>query len=115
MVQDIPLLVDNSLEHRSNAGVDAEHEVVVEPKSRLAELVGGARVRVNSSHHQSVGRAGRGLKIVARSDDGVVEAVESKSAKRFLVGVQWHPERLGKGPAGWGLFEALVEAARERR
>lgn len=114
MVQDIPLLVPGSLEHRSHEGVDALHEVSLEPGSRLAELVGGARVRVNSSHHQSVGRAGKGLRVVARSPDGVIEAVEGEDATRFLVGVQWHPERLGKGGAGWGLFEALVEAARER-
>jgi putative glutamine amidotransferase len=115
MVQDIPLLVAGSLDHAASGAVDSEHEVTLEPRSRLAELVGSERVRVNSAHHQSVGRAGAGLRIVARSSDGIVEAVEAEDPSHFLVGVQWHPERLGPGPAGLRLFEALVEAARERR
>lgn len=115
MVQDIPILAPDSLEHRSHEGVDAIHDVLVERGSRLGELVGPTCVaRVNSSHHQSVARPGKGLQVVAHSADGILEAVEGQDPRRFLVGVQWHPERLGKGPLGWGLFEALVEVARER-
>jgi putative glutamine amidotransferase len=111
MVQDIPLQVPQALAHKGE-GQDSEHEIALEAGSRLAKLVGGTGVRVNSSHHQSVQRAGDGLRIVARSQDGVVEAVEAVDQGRFLVGVQWHPERMGPGAAGWRLFEALVEACR---
>ena len=51
---------------------------------------------VNSSHHQSVDRLGEGLMISSRADDGIIESIEyaDKSNKSFLMGIQWHPERL---------------------
>lgn len=79
------------------------------------------RLMVNTSHHQAVAQAGDGLRVVAWSaEDTVIEAVESTSADHFVLGVQWHPERLvdDDGAAvrepSRALFRALVEASRLR-
>lgn len=68
------------------------HSVRIEPGSRLAAVLGTAEVAVNSRHHQAADRIGTGLSATAWAvDDGVIEAVEDPS-RRFLIGVQWHPE-----------------------
>jgi putative glutamine amidotransferase len=67
---------------------------------------------VNSFHHQALKTLGTGLRAVAWSPDGVIEAVEAPDAPAPLFGVQWHPEDLtGHDPAAAKLFEALVAAA----
>jgi putative glutamine amidotransferase len=82
--------------HTKEAGVDRVHGVRVEPRSMLAEIVGSVQGEVNSSHHQAVERPGPGLRVVARSTDGVPEAVEweDPAGKPFLLLLQWHPERM---------------------
>ena len=70
------------------------HPIAIEPGSQLARLVGGSILAVNSSHHQAVADPGRGLRVVARAADGIVEAIESTDPARFVLGVQWHPERM---------------------
>jgi putative glutamine amidotransferase len=68
---------------------------------------------VNSSHHQSVERAGDGLRIVARCpDDNVIEAVEGTQPGHFVIGVQWHPERgIDDDAPSQALLNAFVRAA----
>jgi putative glutamine amidotransferase len=87
------------------------------PQQVKGGLAGGPELKlvVNSSHHQSVERAGDGLRIVARSPcDGVIEAVEGAAAEHFVVGVQWHPERsYHEDACSRAIFAALVEAARQ--
>ena len=69
---------------------------------------------MNSNHHQAVKNLGEGLRVVAMSPDGIVEATETTNPTRFLVGVQWHPERLIEtGPNKAKLFEAFIEAAKK--
>jgi len=92
------------------------HDVVCREDSLLHRLF-GRRFPVNSTHHQAVRDAAPGLWVTACSDDGVVEAIEATDG-RFLIGVQFHPERL-TGPHGDGLapdfaplFRAFVDAAR---
>jgi putative glutamine amidotransferase len=69
-------------------------------------------IMVNSSHHQAVGILGDGLVKAAWSpDDGVVEAAEGHG-DQFLMGVQWHPERvLDENKAAQCLFQSFVDAA----
>jgi putative glutamine amidotransferase len=75
---------------------------------------GYLRLPVNSSHHQAVGIAGDGLRVVARCpQDGVVEAVEGAAAGHFVLGLQWHPERtLDTSAASRAIFARLVAEAR---
>ena len=73
---------------------DGRHAIDVRAGSRLAELLGVTSLQVNSSHHQAVLEPGRGLRAVARARDGLIEAIESADRSRFVLGVQWHPERM---------------------
>ena len=87
------------------------HGVVVEQDSILYKVYGQDRLLVNSLHHQAVEEAGSKFRIVAKSADGIIEAIESSEYKS-VVGVQWHPECLADGLP---LFQWLVGEARSYR
>jgi len=108
LVQHLPDVVGDD-KHRHTPGVFADHDVQIEPGTRVAAVL-GERAPVKSHHHQGVGRLGDGLREAARASDGTIEALEDP-AQRFAIGVLWHPEA-GEDAA---LFEALVAAAREFR
>ena len=76
-------------------------------------VAGDHTCRVNSRHHQSVGRLGVGLVASATAPDGIVEAIEAPEA-RFCLGVQWHPENFWRSGEFSPLFDAFVDAARLR-
>lgn len=98
--------------HRSSPdGPTTYHDIEVSAGSRLASIVGDGRLRVNSRHHQAVRDPGEGLRVCARSPDGVIEALELPGMVMTL-GVQWHPEEMTADPASQALFSALVDAAR---
>ena len=101
--------------HHLTKGRSAFHAVVIEPESRLAHVVGGTKIEVNSRHHQATDpeHCGRGLRTVARSPDGLIEASEDMDG-RFFLAVQWHPENLIDRPEHLQLFEALIGAAGQR-
>ena len=82
--------------------------------SRLDRIIGCNPCLVNALHHQAVNRLGRGLRVVAEDEAGIVQATEG-TGPHFLIGVQWHPELLVFSPAQQKLFAALADAARERR
>jgi putative glutamine amidotransferase len=108
LIQHLPETLGHEA-HRETPGVFSEHGVEVDPGSRLGGIV-GASVEVKSHHHQGYGELGEGLRVVARADDGTIEAVEDPE-RRFALGVLWHPEE-GEDAA---LFEALVAEARDYR
>lgn len=118
LVQDIPSAVASELRHTiSRPKNEVAHHVVVSEGSTLERALGPAvtahTCRVNSRHHQSVARVGRGLEAVATAPDGVVEAIEAPAAD-FCVGVQWHPENFVEGGEFRPLFDAFVERAAAR-
>jgi putative glutamine amidotransferase len=118
LVQDIPSAIPSALTHSVGQPADGvAHDVTVAIGSHLHEALGPAvdataTCRVNSRHHQSIGRLGAGLVATAAAPDGVVEAIESPDA-RFCVGVQWHPENFWRTGEFDRLFESFVAAARE--
>ncbi|HEX7898460.1 MAG TPA: gamma-glutamyl-gamma-aminobutyrate hydrolase family protein [Planctomycetota bacterium] len=87
------------------------HEVAL-TESMTADILGTRRPSVNSYHHQACNKIGRGLRITAESPDGLVEGVESVR-HRWVVGVQWHPERMGDDARQRRLFSAVVDAAKK--
>jgi putative glutamine amidotransferase len=92
--------------HRQTEGATRPtHKVRISPRSRLHAITGKRTLAVNSFHHQAVDRVGRGLRVVARAEDGTIEGIEGTG---FTVGVQWHAETMHEHLA---LFEALVRAA----
>ncbi len=90
--------------HSPASGEFAAHEVTF-VEHTLAFGIYGTRARLNSHHHQAVADPGPGLMVSGRAADGVVEAAEDPT-KRFLLGVQWHPEVSGDD----ALFGAFVGA-----
>ena len=91
--------------HRPAPAVYGEHDAAFVPGSRIAGLMGDD-LAIQCFHHQGVADAGK-LTVTGRAEDGLVEAVEDP-ARRFVLGVQWHPEVVRDRR----LFGALVEAAR---
>ena len=89
--------------------------MILEEDSRLFSIFGESEFEVNSTHHQAVDELGEGLRIVARSPDGIIEATESTDPGRFLIGVQWHSERLvPEDERQAKLIRAFVDAAAEK-
>lgn len=76
-------------------------------------FIKSGRYEVNSGHHQAVKDTGRGLNAFAFAPDGVIEAFYSPE-HRFLLGVQWHPERMRNGLSE-NVFTSFIEACRERK
>jgi len=114
--QHIPDLVDGSVVHDDEARkfeAFDEHCVTVVEDSLLAQLAQSTRFATNASHHQAVDRIGEGLYIVARTDDGIVEALERRDARAFWLATQWHPERLLDADAGRSrrILDTFVAAA----
>jgi putative glutamine amidotransferase len=94
---------------------DLEHGATLTAGSHLQKLAGATEVKINSSHHQSIGRPGEKLKVTARGMDGVIEGVELQSPEDWVVGVQWHPERMPEDAFSQKLFADFVGAARKAR
>ena len=114
MYQDIGDEQGSTFEHLQEDTPDQPvHAVSVAPESCLAAILGTTQVSVNSTHHQAVRDPAPGLVAVAWSQDGVIEAIEScDGAKGFILGVQWHPERLAaRQSEQQRLFERFVKAA----
>lgn len=105
LVQDIPS--EFEVNHRN-----VTHPVRLEPESRLRKIFGEDAFEVNSQHHQAVRRLGEGLRIAAKSPDGIIEATETTDPERFLIGVQWHPEKMIPEDARQArIFDAFIAAA----
>lgn len=111
LYQDIQSQIQGAMDHSSEPEDRSRHEVTVDPRTRLGSILGVTELNVNSSHHQAVRSAGPGMRVAAQAPDGVVEAVEDPE-HRFYVGVQWHPEDMGRENSAGALFGAFVEAAR---
>ncbi len=110
LVQDLASLWPGALDHEQSEARDrAVHQVEISAASKLARVLEATSVRVNSTHHQGIDDPGRGVRVVGRAPDGVVEAIEDPT-RPFWIGVQWHPERL-PDRASTRLFSAFAEAA----
>lgn len=107
---DVERQAPNAGVHSQKRGGDT-HPVVLTEGSHLRAVLGRDEIEVNTRHIQALATTGAGFRIAATAPDGVVEAIENEEGT--LLGVQFHPERMG--PAMRPLFRRLVEQARARR
>jgi putative glutamine amidotransferase len=94
---------------------DARHDATLASGSLLAKLAGTERAHINSSHHQAIDKPGQGLRVTARSAEGIVEGVELEGEGQWVVGVQWHPERMPDDAFAQKLFVDFVAAVERKR
>lgn len=114
LYQDIPAQIPSEIKHRMEKPYHrVGHSCIVEKGTPLHALVGGELIGVNSHHHQAIKQLADGFEVMARSEDGVIEAIFDPR-KPFVWGVQWHPERIWDIEASSAkLFEAFIEACRK--
>jgi putative glutamine amidotransferase len=121
LVQDIPSEKPGTEAHgktdlAANASKDdLEHNATLAAGSQLEKLAGAEHVRINSSHHQSIDRPGERLRVTARGADGIIEGVELQSPEDWVIGVQWHPERMPDDAFAQKLFAEFVSVARRAK
>jgi putative glutamine amidotransferase len=101
LMQDIPSQRPGTRHPTSKHRADRVHAVELDPGSRLASVVGGSTIAVNSFHHQAIDRVGTALRVVGWSPDGIIEAIESIDPSWWMIGVQWHPEDLIETAEDW--------------
>ena len=111
LYQDIALQVDGSINHSPKADKSVNtHTVSISSGTRLFDIFKKKRIWVNGKHHQAVKDPAPGLVVSATAADGIIEAIEVLS-KRFVVGVQWHPEGTWSDDVNSRrLFKAFVES-----
>jgi putative glutamine amidotransferase len=124
LVQDIPSQWPHAIDHslskakptKKNPENFCAHPISVEHNSLLFDLAGKKKnVRVNSSHHQAIDDLGHDLAITARASDGIIEGVELKSDRHFVLGTQWHPEKgFERDPLSQAIFRRFVNEAKKR-
>lgn len=117
LYQDIPSEFPKEASCQSQVNnVDSRHTIEIVAGSRLNRITGKRTDEVNSAHHQAVREKGEGFEVTARTTEGIIEAMENKS-KRFVLGVQYHPERMIETADFQEhrrkLFKAFIEAASE--
>jgi putative glutamine amidotransferase len=110
--QHLPDDFPGAMEHEDDEeGKSPDHDILIEPGTRLRTLLGVDRARVNSYHHQAIATVPPGWRVGARAEDGVIEAIE-RDDRPFYLGVQWHPERMRGSEITRRLAGALADAAR---
>jgi putative glutamine amidotransferase len=119
LLQDIPSMVNGASEHSiPEPRYHLAHEVWVAKGSRLAALMAekleGETCQVNSRHHQAVKNVAPEWEVSGTAPDGVIEAME-RPGDVFRLAVQWHPENFWRTGEFRPLFEAFVDAARQRK
>jgi len=94
LLQDIETDIENCVKHEQGKPLARNsHSIEVDNESLISRLITKKNsVRVNSHHHQAIGKLGENLKSTAWAKDGVVECIEDTREDRFVLGVQWHPE-----------------------
>ena len=118
LYQDIPSQFTDHLTHKIVENTDDSwHNIKIKSDSLLKEITGSPIVEVNSRHHQALKVISSGFVVTAQSKDGIIEAIEDRSDKFSMLGVQYHPERMIE-TAGFRehrrkLFEAFIAAAWE--
>jgi putative glutamine amidotransferase len=118
LIVDIPTDFDTTVTHQCDDYLSCSHAVTVDTSSLLCRIAGTYSGTVTSNHHQAADQVASGLKVAARAPDGLVEALEWEvsDGKSFLIGVQWHPERMElSNPLSGKIGRAFLTEASSKR
>ncbi len=107
LYQDIKIQAPKSYDHSKG-----EHGIAITHHTTLHAFIKKDRTTINTSHHQAIKEPGKGITVSAKADDGIIEAIEHRDFPNVL-GVQWHPERMGQDMLS--IYKWLVTATSERR
>ncbi len=118
LIVDIPSDFDTTVTHQCDDYLSCMHDVIVDTSSLLFTVTGSSSGPVTSNHHQAADHIAPGLKVSARAPDGLAEALEweTRDGKAFLIGVQWHPERMElSNPLSGKIGKTFLSAASSKR
>ena len=121
LLQDISAQLDNSIKHQQGLPLKRNsHAIEIAGGSYIEALIAGGGgtgdVKVNSHHHQAIGKMGRNLAATAWARDGIVEAIEDTREGLHVVGVQWHPElSWAEDSLSAALFKRFVDFCSDRK
>lgn len=116
LYQDIETDIKDCVKHEQGKPLARNsHRIEFEEESLIARLITNKNdVRVNSHHHQAVGKLGKNLRSTAWAKDGVIECIEDTREDRFVLGVQWHPELSWKTDTlSKNIFESFISACKK--
>ena len=116
LYQDLRIDFGTDFNHRMEEPFNRESHLMIPQKDTpLVELLGERLFPVNSVHHQGIKRLGDGFDIMAVSEDGVIEVIYMPT-RRFVWGVQWHPEWFfAENADSAAVIAAFVNAANVKR
>lgn len=117
LFQDIETDIENCVKHEQGKPLARNsHSIKFETESLISRLItNGGDVRVNSHHHQAIGKVGENLRSTAWAKDGVVECIEDTREDRFVLGVQWHPELSWRTDSlSRNIFESFIAACKTK-
>lgn len=89
LYQDIPSQYHTDIQHCQKSNQQYSHQILITPDSSMASFF-PERITVNSFHHQAIKKLANGFRIMAYSEDGLIEAIEND----HIMSVQWHPEKI---------------------
>ena len=113
LIQHIPDSIETKINHeQANPRNEASHFVNIKKGTKLFKIIKNQKMFVNSAHHQAVDKLGKSMVATAFSDDGIIEAIESKKFS-YCIGVQWHPEFL-IDDKDINIFRSLINSAKEK-
>lgn len=120
LIQDLQTETGTKTTHRkkdlgAGAKEDPTHPATFESGSRLGALAGSSQAVVNSAHHQAIQEPGKNLRVTSHASDGTIEGVEWTGDSNWVMGVQWHPERMSGDTFSERLFGDFVAAAAKAR
>ncbi|MDO5026349.1 MAG: gamma-glutamyl-gamma-aminobutyrate hydrolase family protein [Tissierellia bacterium] len=114
LYEDLPSQFSDQITHRIGKDQLSYHNVNIEIGSRLHDILGDDYIEVNSFHHEGIRDLAKGLQVTARSEDGLIEAIENPYYP-YMVGVQWHPEiSYGADPYSKRIIDDFMKACKPR-
>lgn len=113
LIMDIPLSRRTAIEHGKTNNEDAWHSIEWQSTAQTIHLSTAEHRSVNSAHHQAIDVLAPSFRTLAYAENGIIEAVMSTDNSSFLLGVQWHPERMPRDlPLSRTIGERFIAAAR---